>query len=709
MRRALRPSALLAAHLVLAGAASAQEVGPGAEPDPPRAPETVVTATRHESELLDVPQSISVIDETELRSGPGARSLPDALLREPGVLLQKTGPGQSSPFIRGFTGFRTLLMIDGIRLNNSVFREGPNQYLSTVDAYSIDHVELLRGPSSSLWGSDAIGGAVNAITAKSEVLDDWAGRWVMRWSSAERALFNRVEFETGQTGVYALKGGISDKDYGDIRAGDGTGNQPGTSFDEQDFDARLDLPQGDGAQLTFVAQRVRQDNVPRTHTTIDAIPFEGTAPGTELFRDLDQQRDLVYGRLTWDHDGGLYDEGRVTLSWQRQQELQQRLRTGGKYDESGFDVATTGLQIEFESDTGGGLLTWGVEGYHDSVDSFRNDSTNGTLTLANIQGPVGDDASYDTLGLFVQDELVSGPWETTLGLRWSRASARAERVDNPNVPGADPATPGNILAVDEHWQALTGSTRVLRRLGEGLNVFAGLAQGFRAPNLSDLTSELTDSGIESPTPDLDPEHYLQFEVGAKLERDAWNGELVLFHTWVRDMIVRSPTGQFLGGLPVLVKSNVGDGRLYGVEARAAWEASREVTAFASATWNDGLVDQFDPAGNEVSEPFDRTLPLTLVLGATWRPADCAWWWQADTLIAAKADKLSLKDQTDLQRIPPGGTPSYGVLGLRAGRALSPTTTLTVALENLLDENYRIHGSGVNEPGRSLVLSLDVRF
>jgi len=82
----------------------------------------------------------------------------------PGVMVQKTGHGQGSPYIRGFTGFRTLLMIDGIRLNNAVFRDGPNQYWNTVDPFSIERLEVVKGPSSVLYGSDAIGGTVNVIT-----------------------------------------------------------------------------------------------------------------------------------------------------------------------------------------------------------------------------------------------------------------------------------------------------------------------------------------------------------------------------------------------------------------------------------------------------------------------------------------------------------------------------------------------------------------
>ncbi|MBM3985572.1 MAG: TonB-dependent receptor [Planctomycetes bacterium] len=673
----------------------------------PRADEVVVTALRREGEAFDAPASVSVIGERQLKSGPDARSLPNSLQREPGVLLQKTGPGQSSPFLRGFTGFRTLLMMDGIRINNSVFREGPNQYWGTVDSYAVDRLELTRGPSSVLWGSDAIGGAVNALTRPAQAAEDWAGRWFVRYSTAERSFLSRYEVEGGVEGEWALRAGWSDKDFGNIKAGDGSGNLSGTSYDERDLDFRLDVPL-DGAEFTLAGQRVRQNDVPRTHVTIDAVTFHGTTPGTEIRRDLTQEHNLLYARLGWDGDG-LYDQARATLSWQRQEEEQERLRTGNRFDESGFDVKTWGSQLEFESDTSIGLLTWGFENWKDRVESFRNDYTNGALTLENIQGPVGDDSEYQLFGAYVQDEIEQGDFTHVLGLRWSYAHADSDRVDNPDVAGSDPATPGNVIGVNESYAAFVGSARSTWRLTEDTNLYGGLSQGFRAPNLSDLTSELTDSGIESATPDLDPEYYTQFELGAKTEQGEWRGDVAAYYTWIDDMVVQSPTGEVISGVPVLVKDNVGDGHLYGFEARGERTLGEEWTAFGALSWMTGKVDQFDADGQEVEDYVSRLLPFTAVVGCTWHGSESPWAVTADSMIQDEADKLSLKDESDTQRIPPGGTPGYGVVGLRASRPLGERAFVTVALENLFDKDYRIHGSGVNEPGRNLVVSWDVRF
>jgi outer membrane receptor protein involved in Fe transport len=148
-------------------------------------PEVNVTARRLEAPPMRLPYLVQDIAAEDL-SERLPRTFPEALRETPGVMVQKTAHGQGSPFIRGFTGFRTLLLVDGIRLNNSVFRQGPNQYWSTVDPLTIARLEVVKGPSSVLYGSDAIGGTVNALTLGPAALADgfsWERRAFYRVST----------------------------------------------------------------------------------------------------------------------------------------------------------------------------------------------------------------------------------------------------------------------------------------------------------------------------------------------------------------------------------------------------------------------------------------------------------------------------------------------------------------------------------------------
>jgi hemoglobin/transferrin/lactoferrin receptor protein len=677
---------------------------PGGDPGTP----SLSTPLRREAEAFELPFSVSLLSEGEIRVRRVPRSVPDALLRLPSVMVQKTGAGQSSPFLRGFTGFHTLFLIDGIRLNNSVFREGPNQYWSTVDPWSIERMEVVRGPHSVLYGSDAVGGTVNALPIRRDSFPSGVhvnGGVIVRAASAESAIAARAE-SVGNAGSVGWAIGITVKDYGDLESG--AAHLPYTGYEEWDGDLRVDWRLRRDLVFTAGLQRVVQVDVPRTHTTVFAVPFAGTSVGTELERELDQRRTLAYARLAWD-GGGALRRAALTVSWHRQEEEQDRLRTGARRDLQGFDGDSLGIQAQAEACTPVGRITWGADWYHDEVDSFRDDFVGGILTLTEIQGPVGDDATYDLVGLFVEDEFRLGCFDLVAGARFTYASAFAGRVDDPLVAGSDPATPGNVISVSDDWTNFVGSLRASVPLGRTWRAYAGVSQGFRAPNLSDLTAFDTTSVVEVPAPGLEPEEFLSFELGAKAESSRFSANAAAWCTLLEDSIVRSPTGVLIGGVPEVRKDNIGDGWIAGFEAEAAVRLASRWTAYGNLTFMRGEVDQFDASGVLVRAPATRLMPLTGLLGLRYESCDGGFWAEGEVSAADEQDLLSLRDRTDTQRIPPGGTPGWTVANLRAGWRLSRDARVTVALENLFDEDYRIHGSGVNEPGRNLVILFDARF
>jgi hemoglobin/transferrin/lactoferrin receptor protein len=672
-------------------------------------PEVIAAPLRTDSPVFDVPYGTSVLTRDDLRERRNVRSLPDALLRLPSTVVQKTGPGQSSPFLRGFTGYHDLLLIDGVRLNNSAFRSGPNQYWSTVDPYTVERLDVARGPHSVLWGSDAVGGMVNVVPRRRESFCPGFhvdGGLFARYATGENAAAGRAELE-GNFGDLGFLGGFSLKDYGDIESGGG--RLPGTSFEERDGDFRFDLRTSEVSSLHIAWQHVRQIDVPRTHTTVDAVPFRGSAVGTELERELDQDRDLLYARFEWDDAGGPFPSGHAIVSWQRQAEEQDRLRTGGRRDLSGFDVETIAASVQLNRSTCFGELTFGADWSHDAVSSYRRNYLNGALQLEEIQGPLGDDGTYDLFGAYVQYRVTCGAFEVMAGLRFTYAAASANRVDDQTVAGADPATPGNVTSVDDDWTALVGSLRVLRRVTAEWNVYVGASQAFRAPSLSDLTAVDSTSVVETPNPTLDPDRYLSFELGTKVERRDLSLAAAVWYTVLDDTIVRSPTGATINSVPEVRKDNVGDGWLYGYELEVAWRFHPCWTTFGTLWWMDGEVDQFDASLVKVRDDFDRLMPLSTVLGLRFEPRNGRFWAQAEWVHADEATRLSLQNETDTQRIPPGGTPGYDLLHVRAGYRVTDGIDVLFAVENLTDENYRIHGSGVNEPGLSFVFGVDFRF
>ena len=472
---------------------------PAPQEPPPALPEatlgeTIVTATRARRPTFDTPFSTEVIDEELLRQR-SYRTVPQALRDIPGVLPQETAHGQGSPFIRGFTGFRNVFLIDGIRLNNSAFREGPNQYWNTIDPFSIESLEVVKGPSSMLYGSDAIGGTVNAFTRRPSGYGtgtSMGGRLHYRVSTAERSHIGRGEWILTHEDTLGVLLGLTGKTFGDLHAGGGTGVQPDTGYDEWSADLKVERFLSPDTLLTFAYQKLRQNNVPRTHSTIFAEPFAGSTVGSDLQRDLDQERELAYVQLRGTEVDSFFDSYHVSLSWHDQGEVQDRIRGSGSRQKQGFDVGTLGAFAHLESETGIGRLTYGLDYYRDDVDSFSTSNP--------IQGPVADDATYDLLGVFVQDEIeVSERLEVILGGRFNYAAADADSV-------LDPVTSTQI-SIDEDWNSVVGSARFVYRLvQDSVNLFGGVSQGFRAPNLSDLTrfSSARTNEFEIPSPGWSP-------------------------------------------------------------------------------------------------------------------------------------------------------------------------------------------------------------
>jgi len=172
-----------------------------------------------------------------------------------------------------------------------------------------------------------------------------------------------------------------------------------------------------------------------------------------------------------------------------------------------------------------------------------------------------------------------------------------------------------------------------------------------------------------------------------------------------------PTGETAENGDLIVnKENSGEGYVHGVELTGSVKLHRDWTVWANFTWMRGELDSPVVAGGEdVTEPVSRLMPTTVNSGIRWTHSKRRYWVEFASTVADEQDRLASNDIRDTQRIPVGGTPGYEVFHLRAGWNPCRFATVTAALENILDEDYRIHGSGVNEPGRNFVLTAQFRF
>jgi hemoglobin/transferrin/lactoferrin receptor protein len=650
------------------------------------------------------------------------RNLPDALNLVPGVLSQKTTYGHGSPFIRGQTGRANLLLVDGIRLNNATWRGGPVQYWNTVDAYVLDRVELIKSQGSVPYGSDAVGGTLNAFTKASaferenagEFYSHGAARYEYR-SNGQGSSLGRLEGAVGRGGSWGLIGGLSLKDFGDIEDS-AVGRMKNTGYEETDWDMRYDASVGDAARLTLAYQSLEQDDVWRWHRTLYSPGWKHgshvAAPGSWVANIYDQGRELGYARLrSAEPSDGLLSRWSATLSYQdwSDRELQDRRTaadqpyTSSRYRQvQNADVRTHGADFEFESPMGPGRWVYGLDYYQDEVDSSAYRDTGSGYVFRAASRPVADDSTYSLFGAWGQYL-----WQATDSLR-VEGGARYTHA-NADIGKRWDADAGADVSSKRDWDNVVFSLRGFQALPGDWSLYGGVSQAFRAPNLNDLSGATTSrSGVESGgSVDVDPERYVTYEIGSRRSGPDVSFNVAVFYTDIRDIILDVPVAD---GSGTSVATNGQDGYIYGFEAEAGWQIGEQWLLSGFLGWQKGETTAVAYIGGPaVDQPYSRALPLSGSLAVRWTHPSNDYWIEGRVVAAETADRLSASDIADRQRIPSGGTPSYVVPMLHAGWQAHEHIALTLGLENLTDEDYRNHGSGNNEPGFNAILALQAAW
>ncbi len=641
---------------------------------------------------------------TSITPSPIYRTINDNISADPEIRNQSTGPQQQSLFVRGFTGYNNITLIDGIRINNSGWRSGPNQYGGNIDPYSIDHVDVFYGQSSMLYGADAYGAAVNFNTRRRTDLSadgfNWDRRVVYRYGSAENSNIGRAEIEGNYGNRVGFLIGTSIKGYGDMVGGKKTGTQPNTNYDEQDFDVKVDWYLTDQTNLTFAHQRYNSDDAWRNHRTISANHANnvvGASDGTYLYDILDNQRTLSYVKMT-SIEVPFVDEFSTTLSYQEHEQSEQYLRSRSNSNiiKQGFNLNTIGFNIQAKNNTKFGLFTYGSNFYHDSVDSIGS-STSPSRQRTNYAPPIANNSTYDTFDLYISDDV---PFWNDRGLFTitSRYTHVFVDVDGPIMEQTKQV--GTNLQVD--WNSVVFGGRLSIKLDENNNYtwFVGANQGWRAPTLVDLTgnSLSLSNTLQQPSVTIKPEKFVTYETGFGYTDDKLDAVIIYFRTELSDTITTDTSRA----------DNAGHGYMQGVSFKSEYQILPQVKLTGGISWTEGYLTSYDPIVSKRTDNISKVTPITGVVGIRYDVTQNIYT-EFNANLVDSQDKLATRDLADITRIPKGGSDGYSIYDIRIG--WSPTKNFNVigVVENLTNEDYRSIGSGVNGYGRNFVVGIDYKF
>ncbi|MDX2427781.1 MAG: TonB-dependent receptor [Xanthomonadales bacterium] len=653
-----------------------------------------VTATRTSKRDIDIAAAVTAIDEEEvLKLAPDV--VAEMLRGQPGAFFQQTTPGQGIPIIRGLKGSQVLHLVDGMRLNNAFFRNAPNQYLGLVDSYAASRMEVVRGSQGTLYGADAMGGVLNILTPEPDFNENFwqqESRLYGSYDSVDNGWVINARTQGGKEG-WGFTGGATYQDHSTRQSGSGEKLVP-SAYTSKAADLKFVIDSSERSSLMFAAQVMEQPSSPRYD---EMVPGYGQQePSSEQYLFKPNRRTFFHTRFNYDGQSDWFDQFEAHLA--RQVITDNRLT-----QDYGSPVIVTennrstldGLTLQFNSSFESGIsLVWGAEYYTDVVDSKRCIQTENSDSKVEVRSRFPDDSSMDSTAVYFSGEWInSGRFNLNAGLRYSWFDIRLpadENYDDVNLKPSD----------------LTGDIHAVYSLNPNLKLVANLGRGFRPPNIFDLAALGPRPGnrFNIANADLDPETVWSYDLGIKAETDSLELEVFAFYLDYSDKITSVFTGDTTEDGRFIVRSeNRNSVQIYGLESGMYWSVLDDLRLFAVINYTHGE----EKNDNDLAFPADRVPPLNGQVGLEYFFSD-GWRIEPYIMFAGRQDRLSPRDVGD-PRINPLGTAGWGNLNVLIDWQATPSLQLGLRLENLADKFYREHGSGIDAPGRTIGLWVNLNF
>lgn len=697
--------------------------------------EVVISATKFETNPKQVAQKIQVITTTDLQLNNAANTA-DVISNSGNILVQKSQGGGGSPIIRGFEANKVVIEIDGVRLNNAIFRGGHLQNVLRIDNNALDKVEILYGPASTLYGSDALGGVMHFITKKPK-LNTFEGSAVYRFSTATREQTRNLHFNIGGK-RFASFTSITFADYGDVTQGkvrqsgyDNFGKRNNyveriNGIDVIVANDNVNKQVGSGYEQHDIVQKVLfQQNATTAHTL--NLQYSGTGDVnrydrlTELSKGKPRFAEWYYGpeeramasyRLDKELNKTLADKFSIIAAYQNSKESRNSRRLNSASRKSQFEnVSVYSIDIDALKKIKRHEINYGAEAYFNNVKSsakFINMNT-AIETIADSRYPNGG-STMNNQAIYAQDKitLVNEKLFFNLGARYNLSQLQSKFGDTTFY--AFPFT-----STQQNNGAASGNVSLVYLPTQYTKIVLLGSTGYRTPNVDDMTKvfESAAGKIIIPNANLKPEYTKNLELSlsqtiAKLVTiDAG-----AYYTQLSNVITVAPStyngkdSVNYGGVisKVYTSQNKQKAYIQGAFGGLTVAANKQLSFNGTINYTYGRIKT-----DTTDIPLDHIAPLFGKAQVIYSHKKL----QADFSFVFNGKK-ELKDyllngEDNEQYATTNGTLAWSTLNARVGYSFCKYVHLQLACENILDANYRVFASGISAPGRNFRATLRVNF
>jgi hemoglobin/transferrin/lactoferrin receptor protein len=705
--------------------------------DPIRLDEIVIAANHWEQSKAEIPNKIISISRAEIEHY-NPQTTAD-LVSNKGVFVQKSQMGGGSPMIRGFSANRILLVVDGIRMNNAIYRSGNLQNIISLDANSIENTEIIFGPGSVIYGSDALGGVMSFSTLKprlsTEKGTDFSGKVMSRFSSANMEKTVHGTFNIGGKKWAALISSTF-SGFDDLKMGshghdeylrpefvlqgayDGTDKivasenphiQTYTQYDQFNFLGKFRFRPNEKLDINLVGNHSQTSNIPRYDRLIvyknNQLRYGEWYYGPQILT-------LFSGQLKYESDFSIFDKLSFSSGYQNYTEsrydrsLNNPIRNGRQEDLSIISInLDLGKNIDEKNE-----LFYGIESYINKINSVG--STKNLLTNEGeiIPSRYPDDSDYGSVAGYLSYKLnLKKKIILQAGARYSYTWLNGEfNPDYYNFP---------FIGFDMKNSALIGNLGLVWHPTPKWQINTNFSTGFRSPNIDDV-AKVFDSepgNVVVPNPDLDPEYARNFEVGIiKSFNEKASFEATAFYTRLKDAMVRrhfifnGQDSMMYDGTMSKVEAlvNADAANIYGVSFALDYVFTGNLRTQNDFTITEGEDSDGFPVRH--APPFFGSSHLIFENQKLFLDlhADYSGKLDYEDLAPSEQDKPYMY-ATDENGNP--YSPAWWTLNLKFNYKLTPMVTLGGGVENILNKRYRTYSSGIVSPGLNFIFSLIARF